>query len=172
MSLWEDLWDQFIIIVDETLGFIMDAVGFILNGIVWVMVFTGSFIFYMLADIFGSSLPKRSRVIPQRFGGEAIYYHGTTTEDAWEIFRTGLWLVGESMPRGVYITPKADVARHYSEDDGLIVIVHVSDRCPITHDGGEVYIFRVPDIKPDEFYYQIEGFNVVGLMTPGGRRIR
>jgi hypothetical protein len=53
------------------------------------------------------------------------FRHGTTLENAIDIYNTQLWLAGHSLPTGVYVTNTNEIAKQYSGEDGGIVLVDV-----------------------------------------------
>jgi hypothetical protein len=98
-------------------------------------------------------------------------YHGTTRENALEIHKTGMWLVGEPTPRGVYITNKFDVAKQYSGNSGAILVIRADSKVRLTDLGNGIYVYEVPDAVPFEWYYKIEGLKLVGILDAKGNPI-
>jgi hypothetical protein len=98
-------------------------------------------------------------------------YHGTTRENALEIHKTGMWLVGEPTPRGVYITNKFDVAKQYSGNSGAILVIRADSKVRLTDLGNGIYVYEVPDAVPFEWYYKIEGLKLVDILDAKGNPI-
>jgi len=99
-------------------------------------------------------------------------YHGTTLENALEIYDSGLWLIGSALPYAVWMGDTIKIAKQYSGGDGAIVVVNVNPNLRLTHRGGGVYVYGVLDAAPNREYYKIAGLLPVALIDPHGNRIR
>ncbi|MFC1828036.1 hypothetical protein ACFL0O_00305 [Thermodesulfobacteriota bacterium] len=101
----------------------------------------------------------------------SLVYHGTSEENAWEIFNTGFWLVGDSRPYGIYLTDDFETARGYSNNDGLIVTVIVAPAIELVDRSGGIWLYPMPNAKPHEKYHKIEGLHPFELRHPLGKRV-
>lgn len=99
-------------------------------------------------------------------------FHGTTSRIALEIYKTGLWLVGESKPPAIWMTSNIETAKKYAGSKGYIVVVNVASALNLKKLGDEVFIFEVPDAKPNEEYLAIEGLKPSGIIDVNGNKIR
>jgi hypothetical protein len=99
-------------------------------------------------------------------------YHGTTFENAIEIYVTGLWLIGSSLPPAVWMTDDFEIAKEYSGQHGAIVQVHVDRGVRLTKPGGRIYIFKVPGAVAHGEYYRIEGITPIAVLNPQGNPIQ
>lgn len=106
---------------------------------------------------------------PRRF---TRLFHGTSRQNALEIYKTGLWLIGKSKPPAVWMTSMIEIAKVYAEDNGYIVAVDVDRalRLKTIRDG--VFIFEVPDVKVQDEYLEIEGLRPVGIIDVNGNKIK
>jgi hypothetical protein len=98
------------------------------------------------------------------------FYHGTKLEKAVEIYSTGLWLIGHS--RKLWITDNFTIAKGYAGNNGGIVLINASREVQLKNHGGGVYTYHIPNAKPFQEYYQIEGLTPIGVLSPQGHRIR
>jgi hypothetical protein len=89
-----------------------------------------------------------------------------------EIFNTGLWLIGASVPPAAWFSSRIDIARQYCKNPGAIVVVSVDPDVKLTNRGGGIYIYEVPDAVPNQDYYEIKGLRPVSVLTPQGNPIR
>ena len=99
-------------------------------------------------------------------------YHGTTLQNAFDIYNTGLWLVGTSRPRAVWMADRFRKARGYAGNNGGVVVMRVNSNLKLTNRYLGVYIYKIPNAKPNKEYYQIPGLNPVGVLDSNGNRIR
>jgi hypothetical protein len=99
-------------------------------------------------------------------------FHGTTRRIALEIYKTGLWLVGESKPPAIWMTSNIETAKKYAGSKGYIVVVNVDSALNLKKLKDEVFIFEVPDAKPNEEYLAIEGLKPSGIIDVNGKKIR
>jgi len=99
-------------------------------------------------------------------------FHGTTRRIALEIYKTGLWLIGESKPPAIWMTSNIKTAKKYAGSKGYIVVVNVDSALNLKKLGDEVFIFEVPDAKPNEEYLAIEGLKPSGIVDVNGKKIR
>ena len=60
---------------------------------------------------------KTSEIKPKRL------FHGTSMENALEIYNTRYWLIGDRDPPGIYLTTKIEIAKTYAGKDGAIVVI-------------------------------------------------
>ena len=75
-------------------------------------------------------------------------YHGSSLESVEEIFRTRLFLVGNSTPPAFWMADRPEKTRPYCGTDGGILVVDIVPGTPLTDQGGGVYIFEIPGAKP------------------------
>jgi hypothetical protein len=104
----------------------------------------------------------------------SVLYHGTSRENAFEIYNTGLWLIGNSTPPAVWMADNIELAKIYSgfSSDGAIVVIHVDLDLEIESRGGGVFIYQIPDAVPNQEYYNIEGLVPAGILDTNGNEIR
>jgi hypothetical protein len=124
-----------------------------------------------------STLNKSNNTAPSFYhASETIQptrlYHGTSLEIAQEIYKTGLWLVGNSRPYAIWMTTNFEKACSYAGGSGAIVEIDAEPFLPLTHRGGGVYIYEIPEAKPNGEFYKGEGLRPVGILSPSGDRIR
>jgi len=100
------------------------------------------------------------------------FFHGTTMPSALEILKTGLWLVGDPKPRGIYITDDFDLAKHYAEKNGGIVIISVSSFVKLTDRGNRIFVYEIPGAQPLADYYSPSGISPVGIFDTNKNRIK
>jgi hypothetical protein len=98
--------------------------------------------------------------------------HGTTLENAIEIFMTNLWLIGDSPPPAVWMVDDTSKAKIYAGDNGAIVVINVAPWVQLTNRGGGIYIYEIPEAIPHREYYRIPGLVPVAVLDPHGNRIR
>ena len=102
----------------------------------------------------------------------SILYHGTTLENALEIYTTGLWMIGYAIPPAVWMGDKIEIASCHSGSNGGIVTVSIDPDLPLKNRGGGIYIYEIPDARPKQEYYRIQGLTPTGVVSPQGNRIR
>ena len=115
------------------------------------------------------SLPNKgdqSSIQPQ------ILYHGTELKTALEIYESGLWMVGKSWPRAIWMGDNIKKARAHAGKNGGIVVVRAHPDLELTRNGVGVYIFKIPKVKPYEEYYQVKGLTPVAVLNSEGNTIR
>jgi len=100
---------------------------------------------------------------------QRTFYHGTSLENAIEIYSTGLWMVGST--GSLWITDDVNIAKGYAGSNGGIVLVDVDQSLHLTKNGGGVYTYNIPDAKPFQEYYKIEGLVPVGVLDTNGKKI-
>jgi len=100
------------------------------------------------------------------------FRHGTTLKNAIDIYNTQIWFAGHSLPTGVYVTDTNKIAKQYSGEHGGIVLVDVDRGVKLTKRYEGVYVFEIPNAKPYQEYYRIEGFSPVGVLDAQGNRIK
>jgi hypothetical protein len=97
-----------------------------------------------------------------------ILYHGTPLDNAFEIVRTRLWLIGNSQePRAIWMTTDFENAKDYAGEGGTIVIIKVYPdiRLTSTERGGSgVYYYEIPDAEPYKEYYFIPSLTPIGIL--------
>jgi len=139
----------------------------------------GLFLFYVV-DEFRSrpaTQPAQSFHKPQKYvqgrshsrpvaNQPKVFYHGTTVENAWQILKTGEWLVGKARPYGIYLTDDFEVAKGYSFDDGLIVLVEVDSSIELVNRSGGIWLYPKPSVKPNITKGRIEGLWPFAIMDP------
>ena len=102
-------------------------------------------------------------------------YHGTTMENAHEIYNTGLWMTGDSEPRAIYMTEYLEVAQEFSKKKGAIVVVRVDPKIKLTRYTKYRdcdYIYEIPNSIPMQEYYMIPGLNPIGILDAKGNKIK
>jgi len=102
-------------------------------------------------------------------------FHGTSRENARAIYKTELWLIGKVTPRAIYLTTNFEIAQSYAGKKGAIVEISVGRGANLQkftkyHKEG-VYIFEIPDGKPDKEYYRIKGLKPVRILNYKGKKI-
>ena len=102
-----------------------------------------------------------------------ILFHGTTLKNALSIYKTGLWKVGRSKPYAVWMGDKLDIARQYSGtgSNAAIVVMQADPNINLSDYGSGVYIYEIPDAKPNEEYYRINGLTPIDVIDPRGNSI-
>ena len=102
-----------------------------------------------------------------------VLYHGTSRKNAFEIYNTGLWLIGNSIPPAVWMADNIELAQNYSgvNSDGAIVVIHVDADLDIENRGGGAFIYQIPSAVPNQEYYKIEGLEPAGILDTNGNRI-
>ena len=109
---------------------------------------------------------KQKKVQPRKLYPKKLY-HGTEKEFAYEIYNTGLFLIGDSVPPAIYMTDDFDIAKEFSGKGGGIVVIEVAPEVQLTkYDevNDNTYIYEIPGAKPYEEYYQIPGLNPIGIL--------
>jgi hypothetical protein len=99
-------------------------------------------------------------------------YHGTTLENALEIYTTGLWMIGYAMPPAVWMGDSIEIAIGHSGSNGGIVTVSIDPDLPLKNLCGGIYIYEIPNARPKQEYYRIQGLTPTGVVSPQGNRIR
>ena len=137
-----------------------------------------------LARIYGN--PRSINVPRPNFGGTSAFsassrytsfqpttlYHGTTAlQNAFEIYNSGMWLVGNSKPSAVWMTDNFAAAKSYSGANGGIVVVAVDPSVRLTHPRAGVFIYEIPYARRWEEYYQIPGLRPIGVLDFNGNRV-
>lgn len=97
-------------------------------------------------------------------------YHGSTIENVTEIFRTRLFLVGESKPPAFWMADTPQKTRSYCGGNGGILVIDVVPGAPLTNRGGGVYIYEIKGAEPYKEYYQIPHLRPVKVLDPTGTR--
>ncbi len=102
-------------------------------------------------------------------------FHGTSLENAREIYSTKLWLISNLKPRAVYLTTDLEIAKSFAGKKGAIVDISVKRPAKLKqfrkHYDEGVYIYEIPDGKPHDAYYRIKGLEPVGLLDYKGKKI-
>jgi hypothetical protein len=97
-------------------------------------------------------------------------YHGTTYQNAFEIFRTGLWLVGTAQS-AVWMTDNFSTACNYAGTEGAIVVLSIASSVNLMNVCDGVYTYEIPYVRPQNEYYQIQGVTPVGILNYYGNKI-
>jgi len=141
---------------------------------------------YVLSELMKNhGMPRRGNVpmlnsgIPPVFGSSSGYasfqpttlYHGTSLQNAFEIYNSGMWLIGHSQPPAVWMTDNFAVASSYIKGTGGIVIISVTPWVRLTNRGTGVFIYEIPYARPWAEYYQIQGLRPVGVLDVSGNRL-
>jgi hypothetical protein len=102
-----------------------------------------------------------------------VLYHGTSQKNAFDIYHTGAWLIGNSKPPAVWMADTIELSKIYASlsSDGAIVEVHVDSDLEIESRGGGVFIYQISDAMPNREYYKIEGLVPVGVLDTNGKKI-
>jgi len=126
---------------------------------------------YVLSELMKNhGMPRRGNVpmlnsgIPPVFGSSSGYasfqpttlYHGTSLQNAFEIYYSGMWLIGHSQPPAVWMTDNFAVASGYIKGTGGIVIISVAPWIRLTNRGAGVFTYEIPNAQPWVEYYQIQ----------------
>ena len=101
----------------------------------------------------------------------ATLYHGTSLQNAFEIYNSGMWLIGYSRPPAVWMTDNFAVASGYIKGTGAIVIISVAPWVRLTNRGAGVFIYEIPYAQPWAEYYHIQGLKPVGVLHVSGNRL-
>ena len=120
---------------------------------------------------FRPSTAHRSSSSYSRVPKPKTLYHGTTRENAFDIYNTGLWLVGHTRPHAIWMGDRIDIARRYSRRKGAIVVVDVDPGLRLTPRGRGVYSYEILGGVPKKEYYRIQGLTPISLLDPRGNRI-
>ena len=107
------------------------------------------------------------RMAPPRLNPTRLY-HGSTLENVTEIFRTHLFLVGNSKPPAFWMADTPQKTRSYCGSDGGILVIGVVVGTPLTNRGGGVYIFEIQGAQPYRERYQIPYLVPVAILDPNG----
>lgn len=99
------------------------------------------------------------------------YYHGTTREAAMDIFHSGLWMVGESIPKGIYVADNFSIAKSFSSGDRAIVEIIIAHNIPLQKRFEGAFFFEIPGAEPFKDYYRIDGFTPVSVRDADGNKI-
>jgi hypothetical protein len=99
-------------------------------------------------------------------------FHGTSKENALEIYNTELWLIGDSVPASIWLTSKFDTAEIYAGNNGCVVVVQVHPEIKLTDQGNGVYIYEIPNTKPFQEYHDIKGLKPISVLDVKGNKVR
>jgi len=121
-----------------------------------------------------SAAPKRQGKWGRRVASEQprILYHGTKLETAFEIYESGLWMVGKSQPAAIWMGDSFNIARAHARNNEGIVVIRAHPNLGLTRQGRGVYIFKIPDARPYQDYYRVEGLTPIGVLDSNGDKIR
>ena len=127
----------------------------------------------------GGNVPMRNPGVPPVFGSSSGYasfrpttlYHGTSLQNAFEIYNSGMWMVGNSKPSAVWMSDNFAVASSYTKGAGGIVIISVTPWVRLTQPRAGVFIYEIPYAQPWAEYYQIQGLKPVGVLDANGNRL-
>lgn len=117
------------------------------------------------------TISNHNKAVPDSIS-PTLYFHGTTMDNALEIYNTGLWLVGDSEPKGIYLTDSMEVAKYYSEKSGAIVVVNVSPGIKLTQKRKRYFVYEIPDALIKREYYIIKALKPIGILSPDGKKIK
>ncbi len=103
--------------------------------------------------------------------GNEIYnmtwYHGTARENAEEIRRKNLWMIGKSEPHGIYITPKLEEAKTYPKHHPkprAVLTLRLRKPLQIVKKGTDLYYVPAPPgTKPFKQYFHVPGIEITGI---------
>lgn len=110
-------------------------------------------------------------IYPQIKPQPRTFYHGTKLEKALEIYNTGLWMVGDSKPRAVWLSDKIATAKNYAGKDGAIVVVSVDSSVALNNRSTNAFIYEIPGAEPYQEYYKIDGIKPTGVLDASGNTI-
>ena len=121
----------------------------------------------------GNSRVPPALSVPHRFTSfqPTTLYHGTSLQSAFEIYKSGMWMVGNSKPSAVWMTDNFAVASSYIKGTGGIVIISVAPWLRLTQPTAGVFIYEIPYAQPWAEYYQIQGLKPVGVLDVNGNRL-
>jgi len=141
---------------------------------------------YVLSELMKThGVPRRGNFPIPNFGGRTTLgassgyasfqpttlYHGTSLQNAFEIYNSGMWLVGDSKPSAVWMVDNFAAAKSYSGANGGIVVVSVDPSVRLTHPRAGVFIYEIPYARRWEEYYQIPGMRPIGVLDFNGNRV-
>ena len=155
--------------------------GWTFLGII-VLVVVGSYVFIHLLNYlipYPPSSKVTNWVAPPQSSAQFSYssfqpttlYHGTTLQNAFEIYYSGLWMVGGSFPPAVWMGDNIFIAQGYARVNGGIVVIKVDPWVRLTNKGGGVYIYEIPGAVPRSEYYKVQGLTPVGVLNTNGNRL-
>lgn len=98
-------------------------------------------------------------------------YHGTSLQNALEIYNSGLWMVGNLFPPAVWMAADFAMARGYAKGTGGVVIISVEPWVRLTDLGSGVFTYEIPNGQPWVEYYHIQGLKPVGVLDVNGNRV-
>ena len=108
---------------------------------------------------------------PLKYRTPTTLYHGTRLPIAYEIYNTGLFLIGESVPTAIWMTNDFGTAQIYSGKEGGIVIINIDSHIKLHKQKAGVFIYRIKETKAEEYYYRVQGLNPTGILDYNGNRI-
>ena len=98
-------------------------------------------------------------------------YHGTSLQNALEIYNSGLWMVGNLFPPAVWMAADFAMARGYAKGTGGVVIISVAPWVRLTDLGSGVFTYEIPNGQPWVEYYHIRDLKPVGVLDVNGNRV-
>ncbi len=107
--------------------------------------------------------------VPPQFHPTRLY-HGSSLEKVTEIFRTHLFLVGESTPPAFWMADTPQKTRSYCGNNGGILVIDVVSGAPLTDRGGGIYIYEIKGAQPYQEYYEIPHLRPVAVLDPTAAR--
>lgn len=116
-----------------------------------------------------SSFPNKGN---QSSAQPQILYHGTKLETALEIYGSGLWMVGRSWPRAIWMGDNFNKARAHAGKNGGVVVIKAHPDLGLTKSDRGVYILKIPNARAYEEYYRVQGLTPVGVLGSDGNKIR
>ena len=100
----------------------------------------------------------------------SVVYHGASYQNAFEIFRTGLWLVGAGHSE-IWMTSDFRIACNYAGNNGAIVEFSVASSVYLNNPAQNVFTYNIPNARPGQEYYKIPGITPVAVYDPQGNRL-
>jgi hypothetical protein len=100
----------------------------------------------------------------------SVVYHGTSYHNAFEIFRTGLWLVGAPHSE-VWMTADFSIACTYAGNNGAIVECSIASNVFLNNIAGNIYTYDIRNARPGQEYYKISGITPTAVYDPNGKRL-
>ena len=120
-------------------------------------------------NLFKPKSKKKVKTKPSQF------YHGTNMNNALEIYKSDLWMIGDSSiddnGKGIYMSDDFDEAKDYAGKKGGILILNVSPSVNLTFHKKNIYSITVPGSAPYKEYYKVKGLNIKGLLDYYGNKI-
>lgn len=100
------------------------------------------------------------------------YFHGTGRSEALEIFKSQIWVLGDSDPPAVWMTKHFDSAAGYASPNGYVILIRVvSNAHRIKHLDSRRSIYPIQNGKSGDCY-EIHGLVYAAVYDLDGRKIK